>query len=53
MIATAGSEAKLELCRSLGASVTINYRDGDFVAAVLEATDGRGVTWRSTRSAAT
>ena len=43
VIATAGSEAKLELCRSLGASVTINYRDGDFVAAVLEATDGRGV----------
>lgn len=43
VIATAGSGAKLELCRSLGASVTINYRDSDFVAAVLEATDGRGV----------
>ena len=43
VIATAGSEEKLELCRSLGAAVTINYRESDFVAAVLEATDGRGV----------
>ena len=36
-------EAKLDLCRSLGASVAINYRDGDFADAVLQATDGRGV----------
>ena len=43
VIATAGSEEKLELCRSLGAALTINYRESDFVAAVLEATDGRGV----------
>jgi NADPH:quinone reductase len=43
VIATAGSEAKLDLCRSLGASVAINYRDGDFAEAVLQATDGRGV----------
>ncbi len=43
VIATAGSAAKLELCRSLGAAVTINYAESDFVEAVLEATDGRGV----------
>ena len=43
VIATAGSAAKLDLCRSLGASVAIDYRESDFIAAVLEATDGRGV----------
>ena len=43
VIATAGSDAKLDLCRSLGASVAIDYTKSDFVAAVLEATDGRGV----------
>ncbi|HEX6920312.1 MAG TPA: NAD(P)H-quinone oxidoreductase [Actinomycetes bacterium] len=40
---TAGSQEKLEACRALGASVTINYRDDDFVAAVRDATGGRGV----------
>lgn len=39
---TAGSSAKLDLCRDLGAEVTINYRDDDFVTTVREATDGRG-----------
>jgi putative PIG3 family NAD(P)H quinone oxidoreductase len=39
---TAGSPAKLELCRKLGAEVTIAYRDEDFVARVREATDGAG-----------
>ena len=39
---TAGSAAKLEACRELGAEILINYRDEDFVAAVHEATDGRG-----------
>ena len=34
---TAGSPEKLELCRELGADVTINYRDEDFVARVEEA----------------
>jgi NADPH2:quinone reductase len=43
VIATAGSADKLELCRSLGADVAINYREQDFADAVLEATDGRGV----------
>ena len=40
--ATAGTAEKLELCRSLGASVLVNYRDEDFVAAVKRATDGHG-----------
>lgn len=40
---TVGSAAKAELCRSLGAELTVNYREADFVAAVKEATAGRGV----------
>jgi NADPH2:quinone reductase len=43
VIATAGSVAKRELARSLGADVVIDYRDVDFVDAVADATDGRGV----------
>ena len=43
VIATAGSPDKIELCRSLGAEVAINYREKDFVEMVLDATDGRGV----------
>ena len=39
---TAGTAAKLDLCRSLGASVLVNYNEDDFVTAVLTATDGRG-----------
>ena len=39
---TAGSDAKLERCRELGADVLVNYRDQDFVEAVRAATDGRG-----------
>ena len=39
---TAGSVAKLERCRELGAEVLVNYRSDDFVAAVREATGGRG-----------
>jgi putative PIG3 family NAD(P)H quinone oxidoreductase len=39
---TAGSAEKLEACRELGAEILINYREQDFVAAVDEATDGRG-----------
>jgi putative PIG3 family NAD(P)H quinone oxidoreductase len=39
---TAGSAAKLERCRELGADVLINYREDDFVAAVKAATDGHG-----------
>jgi putative PIG3 family NAD(P)H quinone oxidoreductase len=39
---TAGSSRKLELCRELGAEITIDYHDEDFVARVHEATDGAG-----------
>jgi putative PIG3 family NAD(P)H quinone oxidoreductase len=39
---TAGSAEKLELCRSLGADVTINYREQDFVEEIRNATGGRG-----------
>ena len=39
---TAGSAAKLETCRELGAEILINYHNEDFVARVLEATDGAG-----------
>ena len=42
VIATAGTDEKCASCRSLGADLAINYREADFVAAVKEATDGRG-----------
>ena len=43
VIATAGSQEKVEFCRKLGAQVAIDYRHEDFVGAALEATHGRGV----------
>lgn len=43
VIATAGSPEKTTLCRELGADLAINYRETDFVEAVLDATAGRGV----------
>jgi putative PIG3 family NAD(P)H quinone oxidoreductase len=43
VIVTAGSPAKCEACRRLGADVAIDYRAGDWLPAVLEATGGRGV----------
>ncbi len=43
VFATASTEAKLELCRELGADVTINYEENDFSEVVLDETDGRGV----------
>jgi putative PIG3 family NAD(P)H quinone oxidoreductase len=42
VITTAGSQAKLDRCAELGADVTVNYREQDFVEVVKEATDGRG-----------
>jgi NADPH2:quinone reductase len=42
VIATAGSGAKCEACLRLGADRAVNYREEDFVAAVREATAGRG-----------
>jgi NADPH:quinone reductase len=43
VFATAGSERKCSACLSLGADRAINYRDEDFVAAVQDATNGKGV----------
>ena len=43
VIATAGSAAKCDACRALGADTAIDYNTADFVAAVGEATAGRGV----------
>ena len=41
--ATAGSDAKVELCQELGADVAINYRDTDFAEVILAETANRGV----------
>jgi NADPH:quinone reductase len=43
VIATAGTPQKLKFATELGADVAIDYRNDDFVAQVLDATDGRGV----------
>jgi len=40
---TAGTQAKLDVCRELGAEGTINYRDEDFVERIKDATGGAGV----------
>ncbi len=42
VIATAGTAAKCEACRRLGADVAVNYKEEDFVAATKAATQGRG-----------
>jgi putative PIG3 family NAD(P)H quinone oxidoreductase len=39
---TAGSAAKLERCRELGADLGVSYRDEDFVAALEAFTGGHG-----------
>ena len=41
--ATAGSMEKCAACEAIGAERAFNYKDTDFVAAVKEATGGRGV----------
>jgi NADPH:quinone reductase len=43
VLATAGSAEKCAACERLGAERAVNYHDVDFVAAVREQTDGRGV----------
>ncbi len=43
VFATAGTPEKLAVCRELGADVTINYREEDFVERVRAETDGRGI----------
>jgi len=42
VIATAGSEAKLAICREMGADLAIDYGHEDFVAEVRAATGGKG-----------
>lgn len=42
VIATAGSAAKLEHCRRLGAELAVDYHTDDFVARVDETTGGHG-----------
>ena len=39
---TAGSDERLERCRELGADITVNYKEQDFVEVLREATDGAG-----------
>ena len=43
VFATAGSAEKCAACERLGAERCINYRDVDFVAAIKDATAGKGV----------
>jgi NADPH:quinone reductase-like Zn-dependent oxidoreductase len=42
VIATAGSDEKVEVCRGLGADHAINYKTHDFVEEVKTLTGGRG-----------
>lgn len=42
IIATAGSQHKLDMAKALGAKHVINYRKEDFAEKVLEYTDGKG-----------
>ena len=42
VMTTVSSDEKAEFVRGLGADVVINYRNEDFVAAVLEHTQGQG-----------
>ena len=39
---TAGSQAKLDVCRDLGAEILVNYREEDFVERVRELTKDHG-----------
>ena len=43
VIATVGSDRKVELCRELGADLVLNYTKVDLVKEVMQATGGRGV----------
>jgi NADPH:quinone reductase len=43
VFATAGTDAKAQFCRELGADHAINYRQADFGAVVLAETGNRGV----------
>lgn len=43
VLATAGTDAGLELVRREGAQAAFNHRSPDYVAEILKATEGRGV----------
>jgi len=43
VITTVGNAEKASFCEALGADVVVNYREGDFVDAVKDFTDGAGV----------
>lgn len=43
VIATVGSDSKMDLCRKLGAHVVLNYNKVDLVQEVQKATEGKGV----------
>lgn len=43
VFATAGTDAKVQLCRDLGADVAINYNEADFAEVVLAETGNKGV----------
>ena len=43
VITTAGSDAKVDYCRRMGADHAINYRDGDWEAQVKDLSKPRGV----------
>ena len=43
VVVTASTADKLELCRTLGADIAINYTETDFEDEVQSLTDGRGV----------
>jgi putative PIG3 family NAD(P)H quinone oxidoreductase len=42
VLTTGGTREKLDFCRELGADVTIDYHEQDFVEVVAEQTDGHG-----------
>jgi NADPH2:quinone reductase len=42
VIATAGGSRKVGICENLGAEITVDYREENFVEVVKDATDGRG-----------
>lgn len=43
IVATAGTDRKCDLCRSLGADIAINYKTDDFADVIKNEFDGRGV----------
>jgi NADPH2:quinone reductase len=43
VFATAGTDAKVQLCRDLGADIAINYNEADFAQVVLAETANKGV----------